>query len=256
MNAIISAQNLSKVYPGGLTGLSGVNLQVSAGEFIGIIGHSGAGKTTWLRLLNGTLLPSGGELKVLGNRMGRVSLSKLRSLRTRIAFLQQHHNTIPVLSVAENVLMGRLGKFSFWEGLKRKLYLPQSERQEIQEILTLLGIGEKINARCDELSGGEAQRVAVARVLFAQPEIILADEPIASVDEQNARIILDLFSKVNRRQGATILINLHQVDMALKHCHRVLVFDHGRLVYDGPPQDLGAWRDSRVSPELRVASFS
>lgn len=250
---VVTAVNLVKTYPGGVTGLNGISVSVQAGEMVGLLGPSGAGKTTFLRLLNGSLTPTGGSLKVMGQEMGRIPVADLRKIRRRLAIIHQNYNVVPGLSVAHNVQMGSLGQVSFYKVLRTLIYLTGEEQQAILRVLSDLGIEEKIFERCTELSGGQQQRVAVARALLANPEIILADEPVASVDTRTGESILNCFQRLNQEQGKTIIINLHQVDFALRYCRRVLVLERGMIVYDGPPEEIksrvhglsgsyGSWR--------------
>ena len=233
---MITASNLRKIYPDGTTGLKNLSVTVGPGEIVGVLGPSGAGKTTFFRLLNGSLLPSGGEITVLDRSLGRLSRSRLKTLRTQVALVYQHHNVIPALSVARNVMLGRLGRLSWWETLRNLVYLREADRQRIWQLLDRMGLADKMFNRCEDLSGGQQQRVAVARALMAEPELVLADEPIASVDTRTAELILNTFTEL-ADAGKTVLINLHQVDFALQYCRRLLVLEHGELVFDGKPGD-------------------
>ncbi|MHB8170430.1 MAG: phosphonate ABC transporter ATP-binding protein [Thermincolia bacterium] len=230
---VINALNLTKKYPGGVTGLDGLSVNINKGEMVGILGPSGAGKTTFFRLLTGVITPTAGELTVLGQPIGRITNPILRRLRSRMGVIYQHHNVIPVISVARNVLMGLLGKVSLMKSVRMLFHLTKDEKAAVQELLARLDLGDKLYARCDELSGGQQQRVAVARALMADPELILADEPIASVDPRTAQLILEQFLCLNREEGKTVILNLHQIDFALKYCTRLLVLDQGKLLYDG-----------------------
>ncbi len=232
---IVVARGLSKVYPNG-QGLHGVSFSIKEGELVGILGPSGAGKSTLMRLLCGAIFPSEGTLTILGEEVGNMKRSQLQSLRSKIATVYQNFNVIPSLDVARNVLMGRAGKISYPSVLRGMFRLTLKEQGEIREILSTLGIEEKIYERCQELSGGQQQRAAVARAIYSGAELILADEPVSSVDPATAGLILDLFRSLNER-GNTVLLSLHQIDNALKYCSRILAFDQGKLVYNGNPQD-------------------
>ncbi|MCO1600956.1 phosphonate ABC transporter ATP-binding protein [Desulfosporosinus nitroreducens] len=232
---IIVAEGLSKVYPNG-QGLHKVSFSLSKGELIGIVGPSGAGKSTFLRLLCGAIFPSEGTLNILGQEMSHLNRRQLQTLRSKIATVYQNFNVIPSLDVARNVFMGRAGKLSYASVVRGAFRLTAKEESEIEEILAMLGIEDKLYERCQELSGGQQQRVAVARAIYCGAELILADEPIASVDPATAELILQLFQSLNK-QGKTILLSLHQIDSALKYCSKILAFDHGTLVYNGCPED-------------------
>ncbi len=232
---IIVAEGLSKVYPNE-QGLHRVSFSISKGELIGIVGPSGAGKSTLLRLLCGAIFPSQGTLNILGQEMSHLNRQQLRTLRSKIATVYQSFNVIPSLDVARNVFMGRTGKIPHASVVRGAFRLTAKEESEIEGILSTLGIEDKLYERCHELSGGQQQRVAVARAIYSGAELILADEPIASVDPATAGIILDLFQSLNK-QGKTVLLSLHQIDSALKYCSRILAFDRGTLAYNGSPHD-------------------
>ncbi|MBI3968011.1 MAG: ATP-binding cassette domain-containing protein [Chloroflexi bacterium] len=235
---MIVAEELAKRYPTGQVALDALSVRIGAGQFVGVLGSSGAGKTTFLRLINGALQPSSGRLEVLGTVLGRVSAPGLRRLRRRIGVVYQHHDIIPPLSAAQNVLLGELGGRSTLGALRSFLYLTADERQRAFAALSQLGLGAKLDERAENLSGGEQQRVAVARALLRNPELLLADEPIASVDARSGELIMELLRQANEERGLTIVVNLHQVDFALRYCKRLLVLAQGKLVFDGPPGDL------------------
>ncbi|MFZ5652360.1 MAG: phosphonate ABC transporter ATP-binding protein [Bacillota bacterium] len=233
---VVEAENLIKTFPGGGVGLKGLSLQIQKGERVGIMGRSGAGKTTLLRLINGSIVPTSGSLKVLGRAMGQIQPGQLRELRSKLAVVQQNHNVVPGMTVFRNTLMGRLGHCSFPGALRMMLYPTGKEMGRVLEILSELEIEDKMHQRCQELSGGQQQRVAVARALFGKPEMILADEPVASVDARTARVVLNRFLRLNQEKGVTVIVSLHQPDFAIDFCTRVLVMDGGQLVYDGEPR--------------------
>ena len=232
---IVLAEGISKVYLNG-QGLHKVSFSISKGELIGILGPSGAGKSTLLRLLCGAIFPSQGTLNILGQEMTHLNRKQLQTLRGKIATVYQNFNVIPSLDVARNVFMGRAGKMSHVSAVRGAFRLSAKEEYEIKEILATLGIEDKLYERCQELSGGQQQRVAVARAMYSGAELILADEPVASVDPATAALILDLFRSLNK-QGKTVLLSLHQIDSALKYCSRILAFDRGTLAFNGFPQD-------------------
>jgi phosphonate transport system ATP-binding protein len=234
----VQADHLTKTYPNGVVGLRDLTVSVRAGELVGLLGRSGSGKTTLFRLLVGAIRPSGGRLGVLGTDMTRVRTGALRRLRRRVACVSQQHNLVPGLSVGHNVLIGRLGRQPLWRALAWLLYLPERERRAAFDVLADLGIADKLYERADDLSGGQQQRVAVARALVNRPELLLADEPVASVDARTAEDVLGALRRLNRERGATVLVSLHQPELALEHCPRILVLSGGTLAYDGPPDGI------------------
>ena len=232
---VVRADRLTKTYPNGVAGLRGLSVTVRAGELVGLLGRSGSGKTTLFRLLVGALRPSGGKLDVLGTDLTRARAGQLRRLRRRLAWISQQHNLVPGLSVGHNVLLGLLGREPLWRTFARVLHLPERERRAAFAVLADLGVGDKLYDRADDLSGGQQQRVAVARALTGGPELLLADEPVASVDARTAEDVLRALGRLNRERGTTVLVSLHQPELALRHCPRILVLAEGRPIYDGPP---------------------
>ena len=230
---IIVADHVQKLY-GNSQGIKNVSFSIRKGEFIGVLGHSGAGKTTLMRLLCGAVFPTDGSLCVMGQEMSAVTRPELIRLRRRLATVYQNFNVVPSLSVAHNVLMGKLGGLSLLTTLRSLLWFTPAEINRITHLLTRLGIEDKFYEPCQELSGGQQQRVAVARALFSEAEMVLADEPIASVDPATAGFILSLFSEL-QRDGKTVIMNLHQVSDAIKYCTRLMVLENGELAFDGSP---------------------
>jgi phosphonate transport system ATP-binding protein len=234
----IQTAALAKIYPGGIAGLRSLDLSIEPGELVGLLGRSGSGKTTLFRLLGGALRPTGGRLVVLGQDLGAIRPAELRRLRRRMGIIYQQHNLVPRLSAAQNVLLARFGRQPFWRALLGLIQLSDAERRAAFEVLRGLEIGDKLYARADDLSGGQQQRVAVARALLHTPELLLGDEPIASVDAETATLIMDLFRRLNRERGMTVVVSLHQAEFARRYCSRVLVLADGLLAYDGPPAGL------------------
>jgi len=229
-------QGVSKTYPNGCTALQAIDLRVEAGERVALIGPSGAGKTTLFRLLNCTLRPSSGMLTISGVESARLYGRRLRYTRCRIGTIYQQHNLVPRLRVMHNVLAGHLGR---WSTLRSLLSLLRPlELGTAVLALRQVGLADKIFQRTDHLSGGEQQRVAIARTLVQDPEVILADEPVASLDpalsDSIVRLLLDLATQSHK----TLLVSLHSVHLALEYFPRIIALQQGRLVYDGTPQAL------------------
>lgn len=230
----IEVRNLSKVYPNGLRALDNVNVSIKKGEFIAIIGSSGAGKSTFIRSINRLVQPSSGTITINGKIAN--SGGNLRYLRRDVAMIFQQFNLVKRLTVLRNVLMGRLG----YKGGLGQIY-PIFNSQDIDlalNSLQRLGIAEKAYIRADQLSGGQQQRVAIARALTQEPSIMLADEPVASLDPETSIVVLDILKRINHEDGITTIVNLHQLDLAKEYADRVLGFKGGKLVFEGAPEDV------------------
>ena len=242
---MISFQNVTKKYPDGTMGLNPLNMKIEQGEFISIIGRSGAGKSTMLRLINGTILPSAGQLNVLGQAVtAKESAKKLRTMRREIGFVFQQFNLINTHTVISNVLMGRLGYMSTARGL---LGLFSAEDIQMAEnVLCEVGLKDQIKKRVDQLSGGQQQRVAIARAIVQQPKVILADEPMASLDPKLAEVVLDLLYKFNQDRKITVLVNVHVLELAKRRATRIIGLKKGSLVFDGSPEQLTSHETSVV----------
>jgi phosphonate transport system ATP-binding protein len=228
-------QKIQKTF-GEKTVLSQINCHINQGEMVGIIGSSGAGKSTLLRIINRMIDPTSGAILWNNNDVARFKGSQLRSWRANCAMIFQHFNLIPRLDVLTNVLMGRLSYHStlrtFFGAFTRE------ERLKALSLLDDLGLGEVAFQQAGTLSGGQQQRVAIARALMQDPDIILADEPIASLDPQNAKIVMDTLKKINEEKGITILCNLHTLDTARHYCKRVLGMSKGQIIFDDAPHHL------------------
>lgn len=231
-------QGVSKIYPNGCTALQAIDLRLAAGERVALIGPSGAGKTTLFRILNCTLRPSSGTLTIGGVDSIRLYGKRLRHLRCRIGTIYQQHNLVPRLRVMHNVLAGHLGH---WSTLRALISLLRPlELGTAVTALRQVGLSDKIFQRTDHLSGGEQQRVAIARTLVQDPEVILADEPVASLDPALAESVVRLLLDLATRGHKTLLVSLHSVHLALEYFPRLIALQQGHLVYDGPPQALSS----------------
>ena len=235
MSNLLEIHNLSKDYRG-VPALTDVNLSVKKGEFVAVIGRSGAGKSTLLRCINRMVEPTIGRIRFDGEEVLTLPRNRLRSLRTKVGMIFQHYNLVPRLTVAENVLHGRLGFKSTWAGLFG-LY-SDTEKRRAWDLLVQLGLEAQVHQRCDLLSGGQKQRVGIARALIQDPRLILCDEPIASLDPSSAKVIMDHLRRISDESGITILINLHQVDVAVQYADRIVGIRAGRVEYDGTPKKL------------------
>ena len=214
--------------------LDKVSLSVPAGEHIAILGSSGAGKTTLFRLLNATLRPTSGTVSVDGRDLGAMSSADLRATRRRIGTIYQQHNLVPSLTALQNTLCGCLGRWSLAQTF-RSIFSPvRSDVQQAMHALELVDLADKVNSRADELSGGQQQRLAIARVLMQQPEVILADEPIASLDPALADEIIGLLIRVGSESNRTLIVALHKVEMALEYFPRAIGLRTGRVQFDLP----------------------
>jgi phosphonate transport system ATP-binding protein len=228
-------EDLTRQY-GGRRAVDGVSLQIEPGSFVGVIGRSGAGKSTLLRLINRLADPSSGRILHDGRDVTRLRGRALRDWRTRCAMIFQQFNLVGRLDVMTNVLMGRLSHVPSYRSLLRQW--SEEDRAMALAALESFDMGEFAGQRADGLSGGQQQRVAIARALVQEPEILLADEPVASLDPRNTRLVMDALAEVNRRYGITVLCNLHSLDLARAYCDRLVGLSAGRVVFEGGPFDL------------------
>jgi phosphonate transport system ATP-binding protein len=231
---VIRIRQLTKRY-GDNAVLRGVDLDAAPGEFVVVLGESGAGKSTLLRCVNRLAVADGGELTVDG--MDAVNCADTRALRQRVAMIFQHHNVVPRLSALKNVLTGRLGAVSTLASVLH--FFSRADIALAHECLGRVGLAHKANERTDSLSGGQMQRVGIARALAQQPRLILADEPVASLDPQTSRKVLQYLHDASRDLGITVLCNLHQVDYAREFADRIVGLSQGRVVFDGAPRAMG-----------------
>jgi phosphonate transport system ATP-binding protein len=233
---MIRVRGLRKEYAGGTIALQDVDLDVAPGEFVALIGSSGAGKSTLLRCLNGLVRPSAGEVWVDGESVSSASGDRLRRIRSRIGFVFQQFNLLRRLSVRDNVLVGRLGHVPVARSLTG--WFPRHDVARADLALARVGLDGLEDRRVDTLSGGQQQRVAVARALVQDPRVLLADEPMASLDPALARTVMELLRRISQEDGITVLTSLHVLELAREYARRVVGLQHGRVVYDGPPERL------------------
>ncbi|MCF6186868.1 MAG: phosphonate ABC transporter ATP-binding protein [Desulfobulbaceae bacterium] len=220
--------------------LNNLDLHISKGEFVGIIGLSGAGKSTLLMSLIGNIQILSGRYNVIGYQLGTISKKHLKELRTRIGFIFQGYNLVDRLNVLHNIMSGMLGQMSLSRALIK--WYGRQELAKGYKYMQTVDISECARQRCDELSGGQRQRVAIARALAQEPDILLADEPVAALDPKSAAQVMDILQTINRQYGVTIIANLHHLDFARKYCSRILGIADGDIIFDGLPEEL-AQRD-------------
>lgn len=234
--ALLSFQNVSKTYNNVTKALQDITFSIEEGEFVSIIGPSGAGKSTLLRCVNRLVDASHGAIFFDGHNVTSSKKKELRELRTKTAMIFQHYNLVDRLSVVENVLHGRLGQKSTISGAAG--HYTEEEKKEAFRIIQEMGLEEQAYKRCDELSGGQKQRVGIARAIMQHPKLILCDEPIASLDPKSSKVIMDHLKSINQTKNITCIVNLHQVDVAMKYSERIIGVTAGKIMYDGPTSGL------------------
>ncbi|WP_369373032.1 phosphonate ABC transporter ATP-binding protein [Promicromonospora sp. Populi] len=244
---LVRVRGLVKEFDG-TTALAGVDLDVARGELLVLLGLSGSGKSTLLRCLNGLHRPTSGEVTVAGTRVDRASGRELRRLRTEVGFVFQQFNLVGRLTCLENVLIGALGRV---RGPRYGVTTyPRRMREEALAHIDRVGLADHAYQRADTLSGGQQQRVAIARTLMQRPQLVLADEPVASLDPENSGAVMDLLVRVCAEEGLTVVCTLHQVDLALGWAHRLVGLRNGTKVLDRPAA--GLTRDDAMSIYRRV----
>jgi phosphonate transport system ATP-binding protein len=238
MDAAIRVSGLNKTFGSGCKALQGIDLEIAPGEMVALIGASGSGKSTLMRHLAGLMAGDAGTVHVHGRAVqqhGRIARD-IRSVRAGVGFVFQQFNLVDRLPVLVNVLAGMLHKIPLWRGLAR--IFTASERARGVEALRRVGIAECCFQRASTLSGGQQQRAAIARAMVQGAKVILADEPIASLDPESSRRVMDILAKVNQEDGCTVVVSLHQVNVAMRYCARTIALHHGSVVYDGPSSAL------------------
>ncbi len=238
---MLEVKHLTKVYDDGTVALRDLSFEVQDGEFLIIIGLSGAGKSTLLRCINRLIEPTEGQIIWDGVDVTAASLEQLRHIRCKIGMIFQHFNLVKRSTVLTNVLAGRLGYVSPWASLLNRF--PSEDRKRAMWALERLGIADQAHKRADELSGGQQQRVGVARALMQEPLMILADEPVASLDPVLAHSILGHLERLNQEDGMTILCTLHYLDLIQRYASRVIGLRDGELVYRGSREEIRKMSD-------------
>ena len=229
---MIEFKNVYKTYPNVFTALKDINLQIEQGEFVAVIGLSGAGKSTILRCINRMHDVTSGTLTVDGVDVNTLKGKELRKFRRKVGMIFQSFNLVSRSTAIKNVLTAEVPEMNFFKVLFG--IFNKEQKMHALESLDKVGILSKAYTRCDQLSGGQQQRVALARTLNQNPQIILADEPVASLDPIMARQVMKDFVRINKDYNITILLNIHHVDLALQYCDRVIGVREGQIVFDGP----------------------
>jgi phosphonate transport system ATP-binding protein len=242
---MIHIRGLRKTFPPDRVALDGVDLDIGAGEFVMVIGQSGAGKTTMLRCLNRLQEPTSGEIVLNGAHITGATPETLRGLRRQIGMIFQQFNLVKRARVMENVLAGRLGHVPTLSSLLRRF--PEADLAIARECLRLVGLEEFADRRADTLSGGEQQRVAIARALAQEPKVILADEPTASLDPKLTESIMEILTRINVERRLTLVVSQHRLETALAYGTRIVGLRQGRVMFDGPP--------SAMTPETVEAIY-
>ena len=235
---MLEITDLVKQYPNGLRALHGVSLTISEPQVVAVIGSSGAGKSTLIRCINRLVEPTSGSVKLDDEELTTLGGAKLRRARRHIGMIFQEYNLVERLTVMENVLSGRLGYVSFWQAYRRN-YPPEDVRSAF-ELLERVGLDGRHDTRADNLSGGQRQRVGIARALMQNPNLLLVDEPTASLDPKTSRQIMRLICELAHERGTPALVNIHDVGLAQNFSDRVVGLSEGRLIFDGPTAGLTA----------------
>jgi phosphonate transport system ATP-binding protein len=233
---MLQVKNLTKVYDGGVKALDNVSFEVPKGQFLAVIGLSGSGKSTLLRCINRLIDVSAGQIFWDEEEITAASPEEVRRIRRKIGMVFQHFNLVHRSRVITNVLAGRLGYVNpAWSLLNR---FPKEDMAKAIKQLERVGIADKADQRADELSGGQQQRVGIARALMQDPEIILADEPVASLDPVLAHSIMKHLEEINKSDGVTVLCSLHYLDLVHRYADRVIALNQGKLVFEGLPNEI------------------
>lgn len=233
---MLTLSHLTKRYAKGDAALTDVSLDIPAGQVVGLIGPSGAGKSTLIRCVNRLVEPTSGEVRLAGTPITGLGRAGLRRVRRRMGMIFQEYALVERLTVMENVLSGRLGYVGFWRAFLRRF--PQADIDRAFAVLERVGLLDHVDKRADELSGGQRQRVGIARALVQEPEILLVDEPTASLDPKTSRQIMRLIVEVCAERRLAAIVNIHDVALAQMFVQRIVGLRAGRVVFDGPPDAL------------------
>lgn len=233
---MLEIKNLTKIYDGGVQALDNVSFKVEQGEFLAVIGLSGSGKSTLLRCINRLIEPTDGQIVWNGVDVTAASQDEMLRIRRKIGMVFQHFNLVSRSKVITNVLAGRLGYVNPVMSLLNRF--PKSDIDMAIEQLDRVSIADQAYKRADELSGGQQQRVGIARAMMQQPEMILADEPVASLDPVLAHSIMQYLEKINKEDGVTVLCSLHFLDLVHKYADRAIALNDGQLLFDGSPEEI------------------
>tara|TARA_B100000927_G_scaffold274297_1_gene253400 strand:- start:297 stop:1103 length:807 start_codon:yes stop_codon:yes gene_type:complete len=233
---MLQLSDLTKKYNTGELALKGVTLEIPRGQVLALIGPSGAGKSTLIRCVNRLVQPTSGRVVLKETELTKLSSSALRKARRRMGMIFQEYALVERLTVMENVLSGRLGYVGFWRSYFRKF--PRADIQEAYRLLDRVGLKHMADKRADELSGGQRQRVGICRALIQNPDLLLVDEPTASLDPKTSRQIMRLIQELCSERGLTAIINIHDVFLAQMFSQRVVGLELGSVVYDGKPEGL------------------
>ena len=245
MRNILEVRDLKKSYRSAdKPAVRNITFSMAKGEIIGVIGPSGAGKSTLLRCINRLVEPTAGHVLIEGEEITGVPSSRVRAIRRKVGMVFQHYNLVGRLTVMQNVMHGRLGYMSTLNGVLG-LYSEEDKRRAV-EILEQTGLGEFLYHRAGELSGGQKQRVGVVRALMQRPSILLCDEPIASLDPASAQVVMELIRNLCAEREIACLVNLHQVDAAVRYTNRIIGMNGGEIVYDGSAANLSERMIERV----------
>jgi len=247
---LLSIQHLTKVYDSGIKALDDVSLDVPEGQFLAVVGLSGSGKTTLLRCINRLVEPTSGRILFDGQDVTAASPAELRRIRMQIGMIFQQFNLVNRASVLTNVLVGRLGRTPpYWSLVGR---FAAEDYRVATASLERVGLLEKAGQRVDTLSGGQQQRVGIARALAQEPRLVLADEPVASLDPATAHSILGYLERINTQDGITVICNLHFLSLARRYAHRVVALKAGSLVFDGSAEEIDQNRFREIYGEDAV----
>ena len=212
--------------------LNGLTLSIDQGDCVALVGPSGSGKTTLLKLLNASAPPTSGNVEAFGRELSTLSAREIRQMRQRIGFVYQHYALVPNLRVLQNVLSGKTGSRTFLRSLKDLLFPSRKDTRSAYGLLKRVGVEEKLYQRTDHLSGGQQQRVAIARALFQEPNVLLADEPVSSVDPARARETVRLLVELARERELTLVVSLHNIELAREFFPRLVGLREGKIAFD------------------------